>query len=560
MAAKAEKTGSSVSCFNSSKSYDTRAVESATTEVEGKKSFFQKLLGTKKRKIVGIAIASIVVAMTVALTVALAASLGGNSPGVNGNPPVNGSGNETFGSGDIPPVNGSGNEIFGSGNETLGSGDIPPVNGSGNEIFGSGNETFGSGDIPPVNGSGNEIFGSGNETFGSGDIPPVNGSGNEIFGSGNETFGSGEIPPVNGSGNEIFGSGNETFGSGEIPPVNGTGTPVISAETPVITTETPTEPPTINRDNYPSPYSLCGYKPDAARAPECAQRPFSLYENLNTEGMSESDLRIEYVGCVTAHTSTPCNNNATAFSNMTDRLPDNVIYAFVEQGGNSTLPVYYDAGFSTCTGHFPRYVTAEHVEAALVSSLLCSARKSDIEALPSNCACVPDNTINPNDVPSVAPPTLPVDIYESPSDSICGSRFSDNSSPVRQCTSLASYNNMENLSEAETNVVYEDCVFDHTDAACKRLPIFANVTIDSDRVYRFEKLDAELSGLPELYNTGFLQCVYINIVIFHNKRLISDGFFAELKTECLIERAVAAAALSNCKCLPTELGTITLTV
>ena len=449
MAAKAEKTGSSVSCFNSSKSYDPKAVEDANTEGKGKKSFFQKLLGTKTKKIVGIAIASIVVATLAAVTVALAASLGANSPGENIDPPVN------------------------------------------------------------------------------------------------ETLGSGEIPTVNGTG---------------LPTVNSTETPVISAETPVIPTGAQPETPTIN-PNYPSPDSLCGYKlPESAMAPECAERPFSLYENLNTEGMSQSDLRIEYIQCAAAHTSTPCNNNATAFSTFSDRLPDNVIHAFAEQGRNSTLPVYYDAGYDICVSNLKRFVTTTDI--ALQYVLRCSARRSDIDSLPSNCACVPDNTINPSDVPSVAAPTLPDDMYESPSDSICGSRFSDNSSPQRQCTSLASYNsmNMENLSEAEIKVIYEDCVFDHTDAACKRLPVFANVTITSDRVYRFTELDQDQDAIVESarYATGYVQCISVNQVRFHNSGHISDEKFAERKAECLIDRAVAAATLSNCKCLPTEFGTISV--
>ena len=320
-------------------------------------------------------------------------------------------------------------------------------------------------------------------------------------------------------------------------------------EISAITGETP-EIPTSDPD-YPSLNSLCGYKlPESAMEQICAQRPFSLYENLKTEVISESDLKIKYVECVAAHTSTPCNNIPT-FSTVTAPLPDNVIYAFAEQGRNSTLLIYYDAGFTTCVAR----LSANNID-TVQDTLLCSARRSDIEALPSNCPCVPDNTINPNDVPTVAPPTLPENIFESPSDSICGSRFILSS--LDECVgySLSDYNDMKNLSEAETKVIYEDCAFDHTDAACKRLPVFANVTITSDRVYRFEKLDAELSGLSAVYNTGFTQCVYINAVRFHNEGHISDAFFAELKTECLIDRAVAAAALSNCKCLP-SLGRVT---
>ena len=234
MAAKAEKTGSSVSCFNSSKSYDA---ESATTEGKGKKSFFQKLLGTKTKKIVGIAIASIVVATLAAVTVALAASLGANSPGENIDPPV-----------------------------------------------------------------------------------------------------------------------NETLGSGEIPTVNGTGLPTVnSTETPVIPTGAQPETPTINPTD-PSLVSLCGYRPDVAMESVCVARPISFFETLNTEGMSELELKGQYALCASLHTSDPCNDVPTFstvtdldhFPDGTDHLPDGIIYAFAEQGRNSTLPVLYDAGTSSC--------------------------------------------------------------------------------------------------------------------------------------------------------------------------------------------------------------------
>ena len=450
MAAKAEKTGSSVSCFNSSKSYDPKAVEDANTEGKGKKSFFQKLLGTKTKKIVGIAIASIVVATLAALTVALAASLGANSPGENIDPPVN------------------------------------------------------------------------------------------------ETLGSGEIPTVNGTG---------------LPTVNSTETPVISAETPEITTETqPTSPPTSEPlPTDPSLVSLCGYRPDAAMESACAQHPFSFYENLNTEGMSESELKRNYYECVAAHTSDPCND-LPAFSTVAD-LPDGIIYAFAGQGRNSTLPVTYDAGFYRC--HLPIDPTSGF-SVDINTMLRCSARRSDIEALPSNCPCVPDNTIDPNDVPSVAAPDLPVDILESPSDSICGSEFvisSNTASCISSENTLSDYNSLSQSRIVNRfgtlDKAYKYCAFLHTDAACKRLPIFSSITTDSDKIYRFAKLEAD-SGLSYVYNVG-RPCVDPNttIVSLHITGRVSDEQFAEFQSECLIERAVAAAALSNCPCSP-ELGTITV--
>ena len=436
------KTGlTGVSCFNS---YD---VESATTEGKGKKSIFQKLLGTKTKKIVGIAIASIVVAMTVALTVALAASLGANSSGENIDPPVN--------------------ETLGSGNETLGSG--------------------------------------------------------------NETLGSGEIPTVNGTG---------------LPTVNSTETPEISAETPVI----PTEPPTINRDNYPSPDSLCGYRPEAAMHPTCVEHPFSLYENLNPRGMSESELKRHYYECVAEHTSTPCNN-ATAFSTVAD-LPDGIIYAFVGQSRNSTLPIRYDAGFDRCAelagGDLISFDISE-----INTVLYCSARRSDIEALPSNCPCVPDSTIDLSEVPPVAPPTIPEDIFETPSDSLCGSL------PISGCyvIDLSYYNSLENLSEASTNVAYEECAFRNNDAGCGRLPVFANVTITSDRIYKFAQqvYGSGPVNSDSVYFAGFT-CLDQSV---NNPTHITDELYNVLKSECLIERAVAAVAPLNCPCYP-ELGTITV--
>ena len=198
--------------------------------------------------------------------------------------------------------------------------------------------------------------------------------------------------------------------------------------------------------------------------------------------------------------------------------------------------------------------------------LQCSARRSDIEALPSNCPCVPDNTIDPNDVPSVAAPDLPVDILESPSDSICGSEFvisSNTASCISSEDTLSDYNSLSQnriISRFGTlDKAYEYCAFLHTDAACKRLPIFSSITTDSDKIYRFAKLDAD-SGLSDVYNTG-IPCVDFNpnIVSQHITGKVSDEQFAEFQSECLIERAVAAATLSNCPCSP-EVRTITLTV
>ena len=351
-----------------------------------------------------------------------------------------------------------------------------------------------------------------------------NSSGENIDPPVNETLGSGEIPTVNGTG---------------LPTVNSTETPVISAETPVI----PTEPPTIN-PNYPSPDSLCGYRPEAAMVPICAEHPFSLYENLNPEGMFQSSLRKKYSQCVAVHTSTPCNN-ATAFNTLTPRLPDNVIYAFAEQSRNSTIPIIYDAGFDQCT----ELVRGDRISSDISdinNVLYCSARRSDIDSLPSNCPCVPDSTIDLSEVPPVAPPTIPEDIFETPPESLCGSL------PIRGCyvIDLSYYNSLENLSEAKTNVAYENCAFRNNDAGCGRLPVFANVTITSDRVYKF----ALQSTSSEYFTFAGYRCLdrVVNIGIF------SDEEFNVLKSECLIERAVAAVAPSNCKCPPSELGTITL--
>ena len=337
------------------------------------------------------------------------------------------------------------------------------------------------------------------------------------------------------------------------PPVNGTGTPVV-------TTETPTEPPTINPE-YPSRDSLCGYRPEVTMEPACANRPISFYENLNPNELPEYDsLDNKYVECVVVQTSTPCNNVPT-FSNVT-HLPDGIISAFAEQGRNSIVPIHYDAGFTECY----KWLSASTIaETSVVGSnllLRCSARRSDIEALPSDCACIPDNTINPSDVPPVATPPLPDDMFQSPSDSACGSRFHSGNDVCDRLT-LYYFNSERASADFGTDEkAYESCVFLHNDAGCSRLPKFSNINNNSDRIYRFiDLLEDEASRdtqLPLCYHTGFLECLEADPVRDHLDGRISDEQFAKFQSECLIERAVAEATLSNCKCLPLAVGTITV--